>query len=58
MEIDGDGDQLDLSLIKVPKKKASGEPDYLYIQDDEDKPHSERYMDSYEAGITYESLVA
>lgn len=58
VEIDGDGDQLDLSLIKVPKEKAPTEPDYLYVQDDEDKPHSERYMDSYEDGVAYESLVA
>lgn len=30
----------------------------MYIQDDDDKPHSERYMDSYEDGVDYESLVA
>lgn len=60
IEIDGDGDQLDLSLVKVPKKKAEGEDsEYLYVQDDDDsKPHSERYMDSYEDGVDYEALFA
>ena len=60
IEIDGDGDQLDLSLVKVPKKKPEGEDsEYLYVQDDDDsKPHSERYMDSYEDGVDYEALFA
>lgn len=57
IQIDGDDDQLDLSLVKIPKKKEEREAVDLYIQDDDDsKPHSERYMDSYEEGVDYEAL--
>jgi len=54
IEIDGEGEQLDISLVELPKdgSQKEGEPERTV------KAKSSHYHDSWEEGVAYESLLA
>lgn len=62
IEMDGEGEQLDISLTELPKaagEEAKGDADPASkVQPQEKRARSSRYQDDWEDGVTYEALLS
>lgn len=62
IEMDGEGEQLDISLTELPKaagEEATGDAGPASkVQPQEKHPRSSRYQDDWEDGVTYEALLS